>query len=169
MCTICRLYWHSRQYPQQLIKNLRAVFQCLRKAGFKLCIANCLFGVQEVEFLRRKIKTKRVTPQKHKIAKFFENVKFSRPKKALQRYIGFLKYYRNCKPRLAERLTPFFQLLKTTDAKANIPIIPDILKNFREKTKLQTDVASWHYVSHFPVNRWFSRPMQVFKQLVMHC
>ena len=35
-------------------------------------------------------------------------------------------------PRLAERLTPFFQLLKTTDAKDNIPITPDIMKQFRE-------------------------------------
>ena len=33
---------------------------------------------------------------------------------------------------MAERLTPFFQLLKTTDAKAKIPIIPDIMKDFRE-------------------------------------
>ena len=32
--------------PQQLIRNLRAAFQCLRKAGLKLSMANCLFGVQ---------------------------------------------------------------------------------------------------------------------------
>ena len=31
--------------PQQLIKNLRAVFQCLRKVGLKLSIAKCRFGV----------------------------------------------------------------------------------------------------------------------------
>ena len=58
--------------------------------------------------------------------------KFPRSKKALQRYIGFLYYYRNCIPRLAERLTPFFQLLKTTDAKTKIQITPDIIKEFRE-------------------------------------
>ena len=33
---------------------------------------------------------------------------------------------------MAERLTPFFQLLKTTDAKTKIPITPDIMKEFRE-------------------------------------
>ena len=43
-----------------------------------------------------------------------------------------MKYYRNYIPRLAEQLTPFFQLLKTTDAKTKIPITPDILKEFRE-------------------------------------
>ena len=35
-------------------------------------------------------------------------------------------------PRLAERLTPFFQLPKTTYAKTKIPITPDIMKEFRE-------------------------------------
>ena len=33
---------------------------------------------------------------------------------------------------MAERLTPFFELLKTADAKAKIPITPDIMKEFRE-------------------------------------
>ena len=118
--------------PEQLIKNLRAVFQCLRKAGLKLSLAKCHFGVQEVDFLGRTITTKVVAPQKQKIAKFLEKVKFPRSKKALQRYIGFLNYYQNYIPRLAERLTPFFQLLKTTDTKTKIPITPDTMKEFRE-------------------------------------
>ena len=33
---------------------------------------------------------------------------------------------------MAARLTPFFQLLKTTDAKTKIPITTDIMKEFRE-------------------------------------
>ena len=95
-------------------------------------MAKCLFGVQEVDFLGRTITTKGVAPQKQKITKFLEKVKFPRSKKALQRYIGFLNYYQNYIPRLAERLTPFFQLLKTTDAKIKIQITPDIMKEFRE-------------------------------------
>ena len=118
--------------PGQLIKNLRAVFQCLRKAGLKLSMAKCHFGVQEVDFFGRTKTTKGVAPQKQKITKFLQKVKFPRSKKALQRYIGFLNYYQNFLPRLAERLTPFFQLLKTTDAKAKIPITPDNMKEFRE-------------------------------------
>ena len=43
-----------------------------------------------------------------------------------------MNYYRNYKPRLAQRLTPFFQPLKTTDAKTKIPITPGIMKEFRE-------------------------------------
>ena len=117
---------------EQLIKNLRAVFQCLRKAGLKLSMAKRHFGVQEVDFLGRMITTNGVAPQKQKIANFLEKVKFPRSKKALQRYIGFLNYYRNFIPRLAERLTPFFQLLKTTHTKTKIPITPDIIKEFRK-------------------------------------
>ena len=116
----------------QLIENLPAVFQCLGKAGLKLSMTKCHFGVQGVDFLGRTITTKGVAPQKQKITKFLEQVKFPRSKKALQRYIGILNYYRNYIPRLAERLTPFFQLLKTTDAKTKIPITPDIMKEFRE-------------------------------------
>ena len=118
--------------PEQLIKNLRAVFQCLRKAGLKLSMVKCHFGVQEVDFLGRTITTKGVALQKQKITKFLEKVKFLRSKKALQRYIGFLNYYRNYVPRLAERLTPSFQLLKTTDGKAKFQITPDIMKEFKE-------------------------------------
>ena len=123
--------------PEQLIKNLRAVFQCLRKAGLKLSIAKCHFGVQEVGFFGRTITTKGVAPQKQKVTKFLERVKFPRSKKAFQRYIVFLNYYRNYIPRLAERLTPFFQLLKTTDIKTKIPITPDIMKEFREINEAQ--------------------------------
>ena len=117
--------------PQQLIKNLRAVFQFLRKAGLKLSLAKCHFGVQELEFLGRTI-TMGVAPQKQKITKFLEKFKFPRSRKALPRYIGFLYYYRNYIPRLVERLTLFFQLLKTTDSEAKIPITPDNMKEFRE-------------------------------------
>ena len=95
-------------------------------------MAKCHFGVQEVDFLGQTITTKGVAPQKQKIAKFLEKVKFPRSKKTLQRYIVILNYYRNYIPRLAVRLTPFFQLLKTTDAKTKIQITPDIMKELRE-------------------------------------
>ena len=118
--------------PQQLIKNLQAVFQYLQKAGLKLRMAKCQFGVHEIDFLGRNITTKVVAPQKQKITKFLKKVKFPGSKKKLQRYIGFLNYYRNYIPRLAERLAPFFQLLKTTEVKAKFPITADIMKEFRE-------------------------------------
>ena len=114
---------------QQLFKNLGAIFQCLRKAGLN---SAWHFGVQEVDFFGRTITIKGVAPQKQKITKFLEKVKLLRCKKALQRYIGFSNYYRNYTPRLSKRLTPFFQSLQTTDAKAKIPTTPDEMKEFRE-------------------------------------
>ena len=113
--------------PEQLTKNLPAVFHWLRKAGVKLSMAECHFEVQEVDFPGRTITTKGVAPQKQKIAEFLE---FPRSKKAFKQ-IGFLKYYRNYIPRLSERLTPFSQLITITDAKAKIPMTPD-MKEFRE-------------------------------------
>ena len=52
--------------PEQLIKNLRAVFQCLKKAGLKLSMTKCHFGVQEVDFLGRTITTKGGCPSETK-------------------------------------------------------------------------------------------------------
>ena len=95
-------------------------------------MAKCHFGEQEVDLLGRTITTNGVAPQKQKLAKFLEKVKFPPSKKALQRYIGSLNYCRNYIPRLAERFIPFFQLLKTTDTKTKIPITPDIIKEFNE-------------------------------------
>ena len=43
-----------------------------------------------------------------------------------------MKYHRNYIARLAEPLSPLFQLLKMTDAKAKIPVIPYIIEEFRE-------------------------------------
>ena len=50
---------------QQFFKNLRAVFQCLRKAGLKISIAKCHFGVQEVNLLGRTITSKGIAPQNY--------------------------------------------------------------------------------------------------------
>ena len=72
----------------------------------------CHFGATEIDFLGRIITPEGVKPQKERITNFLEKTKFPKSKKALQRYLGFLNYYRNCIPRLSEKLVPFFQLLK---------------------------------------------------------
>ena len=75
--------------PEQLIKNLRAVFQCLLKAGLKLSMTKCHFVVQIVDFLGRTLTTKGVAYQKQKIAKFLEKVKFPRSKKPFNDTLDF--------------------------------------------------------------------------------
>ena len=117
---------------EQLIKNLRATFQCIRHAGLKLTMHKCHFGATEIDFLGRTITPAGVRPQRPRVQRFLEKTKFPESKKALQRYLGFLNYYRNYIPRLSEKLTPFFKLL-TKDEK--VMVTPDQLDRFSEINK----------------------------------
>ena len=92
----------------------------------------CHFGAKEIDFLGRTITPEGVRPQRPRVQNFLEKTKFPKSKKALQRYLGFLNYYRNYIPRLSEKLTPFFKLLKS-DAK--VMVTPDLLEKFTEINK----------------------------------
>ena len=96
-----------------LTRNIRAVFKCIRQAGLKLTIEKCHFGVRQVEFLGRTISQEGISPQARKIQNFLDKLRFPKSKKALQRYLGFVNYYRNYIPRMAEKLNPFYKLLET--------------------------------------------------------
>ena len=78
-----------------LTRNIRAVFKCIRQAGLKLTIEKCHFGVRQVEFLGRTISPEGISPQSRKVQKFLNKLRFPKSKKALQRYLGFVNYYRN--------------------------------------------------------------------------
>ena len=90
-----------------LIANLRANFICFQVAGLKLTMHKCKFGATESDFLGRTITPQGVKPQKQNLQTFVEKTSFPKSKKTLQRYLGFLNYYRNYVPRLSERLAPF--------------------------------------------------------------
>ena len=47
----------------QLIRNIRAVFECIRQAGLKLTIEKCHFGVTQVEFLGTTITSQGFAPK----------------------------------------------------------------------------------------------------------
>ena len=98
-----------------LMTNLRATFKCIQEAGLKLTMHKCHFGAKEIDFLGRTITPQRVKPQKQNVQNFLEKTKFPKSKKALQRYLGFLNYYRNYVPRLSERLAPFYKMLKSDE------------------------------------------------------
>ena len=96
-----------------LTRNIRAVFKCIRLAELKLTIEKCHFGVRQVEFLGRTISPEGISPQARKIQNFLDKLRFFKSKKALQRYLGFVNHYRNYIRRMAEKLNPFYKLLKT--------------------------------------------------------
>ena len=121
-----------------LTRNIRAVFQCIRNAGLKLTIENCHFGVRQVEFLGRTISSEGVSPQAHKIQNFLNKLRFPKSRKALQRYLGFVNCYRNYIPRMAEKLNPFYKLLKT---EVPINITPEVKEIFDSVNKALSDAC----------------------------
>ena len=96
-----------------LTRNIRAAFKCIRQAGLKLTIEKCHFEVRQVEFLGRTISPGGISRQARKIQNFLGKLRFPKSKKALQRYLGFVNCYRKYIPRMAEKLHPFYKLLKT--------------------------------------------------------
>ena len=113
---------------EQLIRNIRAVFKCIRKAELKLTIEKCHFGVTQIEFLGRTITPHGVAPQDHKNTNFLSKIRFPRSKKQVQKYIGFINYYRNYIPRLSEKMIGMYELLK---ADAKITISEELVDNFK--------------------------------------
>ena len=121
-----------------LTRNIRAVFQSIRSAGLKLTIEKCHFGVSQVEFLGRTISSEGVSTQAHKIQNFSNKLRFPKSEKALQRYLGFVNYYRNYIPRMAEKLNPFYKLLK---AEVPINITSELKETFDSVNKALSDAC----------------------------
>ena len=96
----------------------------------------CHFGAIEIDFLGRTITPAGVKPQRPWVQIFLENTKFPKSKKALQRYLGFVNYYRNYIPRISEKLAPFFKMM-TKDEK--VLVTPDLLEQFTEINKATLD------------------------------
>ena len=94
------------------LSNIEAVFQQIQKAGLKMSMPKCAFGQPQIDFLGRSITSKGVAPLEDKIDDFLKKIKLPTSIKSLQRYIGFVQFYRQYIPRLAEKLTPLYKLLQ---------------------------------------------------------
>ena len=133
-----------------LTRNFRAVFKCIRQAGLKLTIEKCPFGVRQVEFLGRTISPEGISPQTQKIQKFFDKLRLHKSKKALQRYLGFVNYYRNFIPGMAEKLNPFYKLLKM---EVPIKCTSELKETFDSVNKAHSDACQLSLTQPFQVSR----------------
>ena len=130
-----------------LTRNIRAVFKCISQAGLKLTIEKCHFEVRQVEFLGRTISPEGISPQARKIQNFLDKLRFPKSKKALQRYLVFVNYYRNYIPRMAEKLNPFYKLLKT---EVPINITSELKETFDSVNKALSDACELALKQPFP-------------------
>ena len=121
-----------------LTRNIRAVFQHIRNAGLTLTIEKCHFGVRQVEILGRTISSEGVSPQTHKIQNFLNKLRFPKSRKALQRYLGFVNYYKNYIPRMSEKPNPFYNILK---AEVPINILSELKEIFDSVNKALSDAC----------------------------
>ena len=132
MRTIRQRYWQSLQYPGTIDQKSKSSFPASTESWAQTQHSQMPFWSTRSRLPWTNNNNHWGGPSKTKDCQIPQKVRFPRPKKAFQRFIGFLNYDRNYIPRLAERLTPFFQLLKKTDAKTKIPNILDIMKEFGE-------------------------------------
>ena len=130
-----------------LTRNFRAVLECIRQAGLKLTIERCHFGVRQVEVLGWTISPDEISPQARKIANFLEKLRFPKSKKALQRFLGFVNYYRIYNHGVAEKLNPFYKLLKT---EVQINITSELRESFDSVNKAFSDACQLALQQHIP-------------------
>ena len=121
-----------------LTRNIRAVFQCIRNAGLKLTIEKCHFGVRQVEFLGRTISSEGVSPQAHKIQFFLKKTEIPHIERSFTAVSGLRKTLQKFFPRLAEKLNPFYKLLKT---EVPINITSELKETFDSVNKALSDAC----------------------------
>ena len=71
--------------------------------------------------------TRRNWSTSQKIQNYLQKLIFPKTKKGLQRYIGFVNYYRNYIPRLSEKIALFHELIKDENP---IKITNEIMNSF---------------------------------------
>ena len=114
-------------------RNIRAAFKCIRQAGLKLTKKKCLFSESdELNSLAKPFHQKEFNHN------FLDKLEFSNSKKALQRYPGFVNNCRNSIPRMAEKLNPFYNLLK---AEVPINITSELTDTFGSVNRALSDAC----------------------------
>ena len=98
--------------PEELINNLELVFQQLNKAGLKLSMSKCEFGQKQTEYLGKTISSTGIAPIEQRVTDYLNKLKPPNSVKSLQRYLGFVNFYRSYIPRLADKTCCLQELIK---------------------------------------------------------
>ena len=77
----------------ELIPNLRKIFECIRKSGLKLSPNKCEIGTQKIKILGKYITPAGVSTENSKIEKFLKNFKMPQTVKQVKRLVGFLQFW----------------------------------------------------------------------------
>ena len=101
-----------RAHSLNIYDALDHVFASIGRAGLRLSMKKCEFGVPEIKFLGWTISKQGIGPQKDKIDAQLAIIKMLRNVKTTQRMIGFMQYYRTYIPWLSKKLLPFYKLTR---------------------------------------------------------
>ena len=136
----------------QHVEALDHVFASLKRSGLRLTVKKCEFGVPEIKYLGWTISKAGQGVQKDKIEKQLAHMRMPRSLRQIQKLIGFMNYFKNYIPRLAEKLLPFYRLLQkgerihTTDEhRKMLNILKDDLRMTMERT-MRLPLANKQYV-----------------------
>ena len=124
-----------------MIENLELVFQQLSKAGLKLSMNKCEFGQQQIEYLGKTSSSTGIVPIEKRITEYLKKLKPHNSVKALQRYLGFVNFYRSYIPRLADKTAVLHELDTILDTifkleQRHKDVIFDINESLLKATKL---------------------------------
>ena len=126
------------------------------------------FRHPEIEFLGRSITSKGVAPIEEKIDKFLRNIKLPTSVKSLQRYIGFVQFYRQYISKLAEKLVTQYKMLQK-DVKYELTQIHKDANAIFDINGTLPRLLKCHCGCPSRTNNWSSCAMPANAQLGMSC
>ena len=131
--------------PNELIENLELVLQQLSRAGLKLSMNKCEFGQQQIEYIGKSISSTGIAPIEKRITDYLKKLKPPTSVKALQRYLGFVNFYRSYIPRLPDKTAVLHELIKKDTTfkleQRHKDVIFDINESLLKATKLSLKLS----------------------------
>ena len=109
MCSVSGRYSRRSQYCYRFYPERSCSLRVHSQDEKKLTVENNHFGVIQVEIVGRTISSERVSPQVQQTQKYLSKLRFRKPKKALQPYLGFVNYYKKNDHQVGRKVQPRLQ------------------------------------------------------------